>query len=462
MTQADTTVPQPDADELLARAGAGVRLAEQLGADEAEVYLWSGRNHHLMQSHTTRSFEESDRSGVSARVLKDGRLTFAKTSGLRDAEIEWAVRRAVRAAGLLPEDERERSFAQADPPARGPSKVHPALVDVDPDRLRELADQVHDAAYAAASPNHFRVRLTVNAGQFAVANSHEVATWDQHAHESFLIEARCNEGDIHKVASTFRAAREPLGGSHDLPAIAAEAVSRAQKATDTTELDGFVEEVVLDGPSAATLFDKIIPSLDGKAMAQDRSIFAGKVGEPIASPRLTISDRPFGPRGCRAQRVDDEGVPTAEVPLIEEGVLKTSLFDTLSAQAVDADPTGHGLRGLTGRYAGQPKARPVNAVIEPGDKPLDALIEGADDAVLLQDPTLGSFTVDPLSGEFSVVAPLAFRIQEGEVTDSLESTSFSGNLFEALGNIEGLGSDPTDYIRGSFPPMHLSGVTLAT
>ena len=449
-------------DGLMDRAQEGLELARSLGADSAEVYLWQAEAHDLSQNHRTRSFESSDRSGVSVRLLKDRRLASAKTSGLRPDEIAWAVRRAGAIADLVPRQKGLERFASAPDCTAPPSQVHRDIIDLDPDRIRGVADAIHDAAYERREPNYFSARYQVNVGTFVVANTEGVQAWDRQAHESFILEARCNQGDTHKAATVVRSGREPLDRLYDLGQEAQDAVERAHRATRPVYLGKLTDEVILDGFCSALLVEKLLPSLGGQSAAQGRSYLSGKLGERIADPALTLVDRPQGPHGCRHQRVDDEGIPTQETPLVVDGVLESYLYSWGSAQRVGEAPTGHGLRPITNRYGSQPSQKPVNPVMAPGDKTLHQLVAGADEAVLVQDALLGSFTMDKMSGEFSFVAPMAFHVQGGEVKDALVSASISGNLFDVLGRIEGLGSQRIDLPKGSYVPLHLAGVTGAT
>jgi PmbA protein len=167
-------------------------------------------------------------------------------------------------------------------------------------------------------------------------------------------------------------------------------------------------------------------------------------------------------RGCRRQRVDDEGVPTASRALIERGMLTSFLYDSRSAFADGLAPPGNGLRPMELRYAGAPAPRVANIEMAPGDASLEELVEGAGRAVLVQDVMLGTFAFSLVNGDFSFVAPAAHAIEAGKVTHALPPTTVAGNLYRAVQDIQAIGKEPKRLLFGSFVPLRIGGVTCAT
>jgi PmbA protein len=193
---------------------------------------------------------------------------------------------------------------------------------------------------------------------------------------------------------------------------------------------------VLFAPQAfADLF--IAPVLSGSsalAVQRGRSALAGKIGERIAAPTLTITDDPADTTLAGATRFDREGQPALRHEIVANGVLRSYLYNAYAAHTEGHASTGH----ASGGPRSVPGLGPHAVAVAPGD--------GGDLATLFR--TLGrglyvqrfSGTVDPASGDFSGVAKSARWIENGTPVRSLRETLISGNAFELLKDAITLGS----------------------
>lgn len=426
------------------------------------MYLWKGRKHQAMHTGRLRTAGASDASGVSIRALKEGRVTFSKTSGLQETDIGWAIDHALASVGRSPERSHFTRFPDPVTVPGSPASIDPALVDPDPDRLIATIESAEDAAMDTPSVDYFQAGLSSNWGMFVVVNSRGVEVWDHHAHESLIVELRCRRGTTRKVARSAVYDRQPLDRDSDVAAMTRRTARRADSATQPGTLPEARTGVILDVQATAILLAHLIPAFVGRAALEGRTAFSGRLDERVAAEAFSLWDRPQGPGGCRQQRIDDEGTPTSDLALIDQGVLANYLFDWSGALESEQPPTGHGFRGLTSRYATPPGPRAANLHIEPGDWTLDEMIEDTDEGVLVMDELMGGFTLNHTTGDFSTVAPMAFRIDGGEIAGSLVSTTVAGNLFDMLENITAIGSGSARYPAGQFVPLRLEGITCAT
>ncbi len=450
------------AGELLDRARQTLDRVEAAGVDEAEVYLWLSRSHTAMHTGRLRTAGSSDGSGASIRALDDGRVAFAKTSGLRDTDLGWVADQVLSSVQVAPDRSHFTGFPEPAGKHKPPAKLHEELTQPDPDQLIVSIEEAEAAATATPSIDYFQAGLANHWGLFAVVNSQGVEVWDHHAHQSMILELRARRGDRRKIARSAVYDRAPLRVNHDLADIAGQAAARADSAIQAKHLETPVQTVILDVQAAAILLGHLKPSFVGRAALEGRTAFSDRLGERVATEGLTLVDRPHGPGGCRQQRVDDEGTPTQEIALIEDGVLSNYVFDWSGALETDRRPTGHGYRPLMGRYASSPGPRIANLHVEPGGWTLEEMIADTDEAVLVRDALMGDFTLNHTTGDFSCVAPLAFHVENGKITRPLVSTTVAGNLFDMLENITAIGSDPSRYPGGQFLAMRLEGITCAT
>lgn len=450
-----------DTAELATVAEDGVRRATRAGAHHAEVYLWSARYHHAKLGGTLSSVLQADTSGLSVRVAIDDRLAFAVTSGISEDDVDWAITRAVRSARLLPRGAATTGFPPPAATTGGETRVHPKIVDPSPDRLLALVDTLDDAVAGVDAVDYAEATTTSTHGRFCVANSAGLVAGDANAYESVVYEVRC-KGETHKFAKTGAFARSPLDEGEDLVARCRSLVDLAASSTRPKPLDGPVTRAIFDGVAAKEILHRVMAAFDGRAVLQGRSRLKDRLGERVAHESLTFRDLPNDGVGCRNQRVDDEGVPTRDLTLLDRGVVSSFLYDWRTAAEASVPPTGSGLRSLDGRYASMPSPGIVNLDVRPGDQTLDEMVEGADRAVLIRGSVLGSFTMNPTTGDFSFVVPMAHLIEKGRIRHALPSGTAAGNLFDCIRQVEGLGREVTRLAGGTSVPLAVAGVTFAT
>ena len=160
-----------------------------------------------------------------------------------------------------------------------------------------------------------------------------------------------------------------------------------------------------------------------------RSMYVGKVGEEVASEKVTVTDTPSG---LKQPRFDDEGVPTKEHLIIEKGVLKTYFHNTSTAARSQTETTAN---------AGLVIPRSHNVHIKPGDYTRDELFEEVDSGLYLTNTWYTRFQ-NMQAGDFSTIPRDAiFKIEKGEITESLKDIRISDNMLNLYQSIEGVSKE---------------------
>lgn len=437
----------------------GVRRAEEAGADEAEVFVWRGSGDRVMKGGDFQMAQESDQSGVSVRLLRGSHLARATTDGIAEADLDWAIDRALDAAGFVPESPSFDRFPEPTGDVGSPTDVDEAVMDPDVDRLIGVADHLGEQVKQARGIDYFEVVSGAYRGTYALANSQGLTAWDRNAYERCGLELRFEHGGEHRYTRRAVYSRAPIDYDTELEAETDEAIRLVQRTEDRASLDEAASTVLFDAVAASTVLGRLIPAIRGLAAHRESTPFADALGEQIAVEELSLVDEPRGSDAVRLQRTDDEGIPTQRTPIVEDGVLETHLYDWASALETDQPPTGHGFRPRSSRHEGAPGAGTCNLEVEPGDWSTEELIEDVDHGVLVKGPFLGSFTSSPVTGDFSLVAPLAFEIEGGKLGPAVPSTTVSGNLFEALETIRAIGSEAVRTVSGSAVPLLVDEVT---
>jgi len=198
------------------------------------------------------------------------------------------------------------------------------------------------------------------------------------------------------------------------------------------------EMTVVLGPGwpGILLHEAIGHGLEGDFNRKGTSAFAGRVGERIAAKGVTVVDDGTlsGRRG--SLNVDDEGEPTQCTTLIEDGILKGYIQDSLNARLMGVAPTGNGRRES---YAHVPMPRMTNTYMLNGDRDPDEIIASVEKG--LYAVNFGGGQVDITSGKFVFSAAEAYLIENGKVTRPVRGATLIGNGPDVLTRVSMIGND---------------------
>jgi len=199
---------------------------------------------------------------------------------------------------------------------------------------------------------------------------------------------------------------------------------------------GTMTVVLGNGWPGILLHEAIGHGLEGDFNRKGSSIFAGRIGERVAAPGVTVVDD-----GTLADRrgslnVDDEGNPTRRTVLIEDGILQGYLQDSLNARLMGVEPTGNGRRES---FAHLPLPRMTNTIMLAGDKSPEEIIKSVKKG--LYAANFGGGQVDITSGKFVFSAAEAYLIENGKITTPVKGATLIGNGPDVLTRVSMIGND---------------------
>jgi len=199
---------------------------------------------------------------------------------------------------------------------------------------------------------------------------------------------------------------------------------------------GTMPVVLGPGWPGVLLHEAVGHGLEGDFNRKGTSTYAGRIGERVAAPGVTIVDD-----GTLAQRrgslnIDDEGNPSRCNVLIEDGVLRGYMHDMLSARLAGVGPTGNGRRES---FAHLPMPRMTNTYMLPGAHDPQEIIASVKRG--LYAVNFGGGQVDITSGKFVFSTSEAYLIEDGKVTRPIKGATLIGNGPETMGRVSMIGSD---------------------
>jgi TldD protein len=199
---------------------------------------------------------------------------------------------------------------------------------------------------------------------------------------------------------------------------------------------GTMTVVLGPGWPGVLLHEAIGHGLEGDFNRKGTSAFSGRIGERVAAPGVTVVDDGTLARRRGSLNVDDEGHATRRNVLIEDGVLKSYMQDSLNARLMKVPPTGNGRRES---YAHIPMPRMTNTYMLNGDKPRAEIIASVRSG--LYAVNFGGGQVDITSGKFVFSASEAYVIENGRLGHPVKGATLIGNGPDALTRVALIGND---------------------
>ncbi len=253
---------------------------------------------------------------------------------------------------------------------------------------------------------------------------------------------------VHVVAAdgaVIQTGYETAGGSSGLGAFPSDtleriglaAARRAVQMLSARPAPGGRMPVILSSDAGGTMIHEAVGhGLEADLAQEGFSVYSKKRGKRIASPLVSVVDDPTlcGVRG--SYTVDDEGVPAERTLLVDRGVLRTYLFDRLSAAKDGRASNGHGRRQS---YHQRPIPRMSNTMILPGADDPGKILGEVKQGLLVR--KMGGGQVNTVNGDFVFEVTEGYRIEGGEVAYPVRGATLVGNGPEVLRQIDRVGSD---------------------
>ncbi|HEV3213738.1 MAG TPA: TldD/PmbA family protein [Acidimicrobiales bacterium] len=426
-----TLVEKETADHVLAEALAkGGEFAELFCEDKTSSYA-------TMDQRKVEEIGSSHERGAGIRVVVGETTGFAHTTDLTERGLLEAARTASSIA---------RSGAPTTTPvALGDPVAHDLRATVVPGdvpkaRKIELLESADDAARAeGASVAQVMVGLGDSRRRIVVASSDGTFATDD------LVRTRMNVMCVASGDTGMQTGYQPIAKTagfelfehEDVPAMATKAARQALTKLEARPAPTGELPVVLAGGSGGILFHEACGhGLEADAILKEASVYAGRVGELVASPLVTLVDDGTMDLEWGALEIDDEGRPAARNVLIENGVLTDYMWDWLQARKDGRRSSGNGRRES---YQCLPLVRMTNTFLLAGTEDPDEIIAQTPYGIYVAQLSGGQ--VNTATGDFTFGTSEAYLIENGKLTAPLRDCQLIGNGPEVLSRVDAVGTD---------------------
>ena len=408
-----------------------VSALEKEGLSEYEIYYMSDESTSVATlNKEVNSFSSSSSGGLCLRVLVGGKMGYASTELMTEAEMaELPVRAKANAAATEKPDTVGIFRGSESYDELKLEKVELLLAA----ELKDYAIKTGEALFAKdTAVKEGTSSQAISAGTTVrLVNSHGVDLSLDCGINALIAEAVVGVDTENQTDYSFK----NLTGKETVDEVVTEAVSEALAKIGAGSVDSGKYNVVISGNQMRSLLSVFSSAFSAKAVIDGMSRLKGLEGEKIASDIVTITDDPQREGNAVGTNFDAEGVATHRKAVVEAGVLKTFLHNRETALAMGKETTANASKA---GYSSPIGVRPYSFAIEPGDKSRDELFALAGDGIYITEINGLHAGANPVSGDFSLQSA-GFLIKDGKKAGAVKGFTVAGNFFELLKNISALG-----------------------
>lgn len=430
-------------------------LAERSGAAEAETYFeFITLAEVRVRDREVELIQQSAITGLGLRVLRDRRMGFMYTTDLRRTVVDELVNRTIALAGEATPRDENKLPDQIFPPQSNLEIFDDVIAAMKPEDLIPLARALEENAIA--QDKRIETTQDTRAG-FAVGEVHFTNTFIPY---QFFQSTNCwlsctaiaTDGTMKREGeySDRKRIYQDLVTPERLGRRAAE---RALARLGGKPVPSTKAPVIFEAEAAGGFVGGLFGAFSGLNVLEQRSFLAGKVGQPIASPLVTIVDDGIMRRGLGTRPFDGEGAQSRRSVVVDRGVLMKFLQTTATARRANVNPTGNAARG----YDSLPAVGATNFYIDRGSSKPETMIQEVPRGLYVTG-TAG-FGFDLASGDYSQQVQGAW-IEGGKITTPVEGVTVAGKLTDMLTGIDAVGRDLEFRTQIASPSLRFKELTI--
>jgi PmbA protein len=421
-------------------------------AQEAEVFQVSSEETSVrFEANKLKQLQTSQSTSVALRVVKNGRIGYATTTGINDSArlVNNAVETAEfgsEAKFVLPGKEKYPKVEVFDP----------AVGKVSIKDMAGLGEEMISAI--TKSTAGIMCEGGVSRGMITVRlkNSRGGEAEFKKSFFSMSIEGTVVTGSDMLFVGESDSSCHPIPDAKKVIATVLLQLERASKQAKVTTRK--MPVIFTPDGVAGALVMPLLTAFNGKTVLEGASPLAQKLGQKAFAVDFSLYDDPMINYQTGSRPCDDEGVPSQRTPLIEKGVVQAFLYDLQTAALAGKKSTGSGNRGR----GSLPSPGASALIINPGKTTFDDMVKDIKEGLVVEQ-LMGAEQGNILGGDFSGNVLLGYKIENGELVGRVKDTVVSGNVYKILKDIAAIGSD-TRWVGGfcQTPPFYCKGLSVSS
>lgn len=408
------------------------------GGDFAEIFVEKKNNCGLYMIDGKIESSLSGRDfGIGIRIFKDLYSVYGYTNDMTEENLLKTARKIAEVVKGTRADITINLLKQ-DIENYNKIEIYPETV------LKKNKIDVMRRGYAAAKEydseiSQVRVSYSDLKQNILVANSEGIWAEDERVRGRIRIESVASNGTEMQTGSMGPGASKGFEffEKMDIESYGREASRIAKTILHADYSPSGKMPVIIDNGFGGVIFHEACGhGLEATSVAKGNSVFAGKIGQMIASPVVSAVDDGTIPNEWGTINIDDEGTPSRRNLLIENGILKGYMIDKLNGRRMGMASTGSGRRES---YKYAPTSRMTNTFILNGKSSLNEMISSVEKGIYAK--YMGGGSVNPATGNFNFAVMEGYLIENGKITSPVRGATLIGSGSEILKKIEMVGNN---------------------
>lgn len=430
-------------------------LAKAKGIEEVELFVSTSYSLSFSLFHgEVDKYAVEDGSSYIARGVYNGKFGVAVSDVYNKEKAEYLVDSIIKNAGIIENDDPSILFKGSEK-YKKINTFNPELSKISVDekmkKLYELEKRIKELDERIVEIE--AVEYSETASSITLINSHGLKLTQKTNYYVYAGVAVAKSGE--QVKTGF-----DLMFDNDFSKVDIDALAKKVVAAAVTQLGGEpcvsnTYKAVLSPEVASSLLKAYISNANAEDVQKRSSLFLGKLGQKVASKKLTVSDTPLH-KGVFVRWFDDEGVATYNKPIIKNGVLQTYLYNLTTAAKDGVQTTGNGYKA-----GGKIGIASTYLTIKHGKKSQEELFQLVGDGIYITDIAGLHAGLNAQSGNFSLQSS-GFLIENGKKTTPVDLITIGGNLIDLFNDVIEVGGDVKHLVGGvSIPSLVIKSIKVS-
>ena len=424
-------------------------LAKEAGIEQAELCVIESYSFEASLFHTElNNYSVNDGSTIYARGIVNGKFGAATCDVFNNEKAKFLVEEIVKNAGVIQSDDPAILFKGSEKY----KKVHTYNKALDEVSVDEKIKALYDLEAKLKTIDERVVEIegveySEARGSLTLMNSYGLNLKQKFNYFYIYGAVLAKQGEQVKSGYDFTFGNDFRIVNVD--ELAERIVKKTVAKLGGEPCESKVYKAILAPRVISSFMNVYMDHADAENVQKNSSLFIGKIGEKVASSKVTIKDRPHEKGSLNAKSFDDEGVATYNKFLIKKGKLQGYMYNLTTAAKDGVESTGNAVRG-----GSKMSVAPINLVLKPGKKLFDELVKEVGDGVYITEVQGMHAGMNSQSGNFSLQST-GFLIKDGKIDRPLDVITVSGNLVKLFSDISEVSKDTELLISGSICPSVL-------
>lgn len=414
-----------------------IKKAKKAGVDEAETYMRLTRSFTLsVRNGEIETLKQSTTRGIGLTVYKDKKLGFSYTSDFSPGPLEDFIKKTVNSSLMADPKPWNGLPGLKEEKLKDLDLFDSSLAELEGRKKIEIAKKTEKIAlaYDKRIKNTSGGRFSDSETEIIIANTEGIVRRQKTSNVSFGAGVIAGEGN-NMQSGYWSSSKRHFKDLEAVEEVAKKTGKRAVRKLGAKPVKTQKVPAVFDRDVASRFWGGVLSAFDGDMVFKKATFLTDALGQQIASGNITLIDDPTISRHVASTPFDGEGKITRKNTIIDKGVLKMFIYNTLTARKAGVKvPTMANRRG----YKSTASGGYLNVIVQNGDQNLEKMIGGIKNGFYVTG-LRGSGTNVP-TGNFSVGAS-GFWITDGEIAFPVDGVTLGGKTLDLLKNIELMADD---------------------